>query len=67
MKKPVVFISQILLALIFLVIAVLLLNRQHLKNPASPAVYGSPYRGGHGQGYASNEYTGRIDGSDAKH
>ena len=56
----------LVLALILLVAVVLLLNRQHPKNSGNPAIYGSPYSGGPGQGYASNEYTGRIDGSDAK-
>ncbi len=66
MKKRIVIICQISGVLILLIAAILLLNRQSSKNPNNPAVYGSPYTGGPGQGYASGEYAGRADGSDAK-
>ena len=66
MRKLTVFLKQILLVCILFVLAILLWNRQSLKNSAKPAVHGNPYAGGSGQGYVSAEYTGRIDGSGAK-
>jgi len=64
MKKLIVFAKLILSVAVLLVAATLLLKvRRPLDNPV---LYGKQYHGGSGGGYASAEYTGRLDGSGAK-
>lgn len=63
MKKLLIF----LVLLVFLALIVVLRNNQARHSSINPDLFGSPFAGGPGAGYASGMGSGRLDGSDVKH